>query len=218
METLLELFERYSTYNPEAKYITDKNSYHSYIEDVYDEFFAPARNKKIKLLEIGVAYSGSVRLWKEYFTNGEIYGIDPLQNNAEAREITWELVDNPVDGIKLIVDDAYKQEVVDSLPNFDFIIDDGPHTVKSQIECVKLYLPKLKKNGVLFIEDLIIDFEYDYEGDELENHPVIREILSYVPNDKYEYRIFDCRKNVIGRQDVGPEGRGDNVILAIKPV
>ena len=85
METLLDLFEKYSTYNPDAKYITDKNSYHSYIEDVYDQFFAPSRNKKIKLLEIGVAYSGSVRLWKDYFVNGEIYGIDPLQNNSEAK-------------------------------------------------------------------------------------------------------------------------------------
>jgi hypothetical protein len=218
METLLDLFEKYSTYNPDAKYITDKNSYHSYIEDVYDQFFAPSRNKKIKLLEIGVAYSGSVRLWKDYFVNGEIYGIDPLQNNSEAKEVTWELIDNPVDGIKIIVDDAYKKEVADSLPKFDFIIDDGPHTVESQIECVNLYLPKLKKNGVLFIEDLIIDFEYDYEGDDLANHPVISKIISYIPDDQYEYRIFDSRKNVIGRKNVGPEGRGDNVILAIKPV
>jgi len=218
MSTLLELYEQYSTYNPEAKYITDKNSYHSYIEDVYQQFFEGSKNKKINLLEIGVAYTGSLRLWKDYFTKGKIYGIDPFLVNAEAKTIAWELVENPIDGIEIIVGDAYNKTVVETLPQFDFIIDDGPHTVESQVECVKLYLSKLKKNGVLFIEDLIIDFEYDYEGDELANHPVIQKILSYVPDEEYEYQIFDMRKNVIGRKDVGPEGRGDNVILAIKPV
>ena len=218
MSTLLELYEKYSTYNPDAKYITDKNSYHSYIEDVYQQFFEEYKNKKINLLEIGVAYSGSIRLWKDYFKKGTIYGIDPFLVNAEAKECAWDLVENPVDGIEIIVGDAYSKTVVEDLPQFDFIIDDGPHTVESQVECVKLYLPKLKKNGVLFIEDLIIDFEYDYEGDELVNHPVIEKILSYVPDEEYQYKIFDMRKNVIGRKDVGPEGRGDNVILAITPV
>ena len=37
---------------------------------------------------------------------------------------------------------------------FDIIIDDGPHTLKSQIEFLKLYRNILKPNGILIIEDL----------------------------------------------------------------
>ena len=39
--------------------------------------------------------------------------------------------------------------------NFDFIIDDGPHTLKSQIKAILYYFPKLKKNGYLIIEDIL---------------------------------------------------------------
>ena len=37
---------------------------------------------------------------------------------------------------------------------FDIIIDDGPHSLESMIVCVQKYLPKLKSDGILVIEDL----------------------------------------------------------------
>jgi hypothetical protein len=37
---------------------------------------------------------------------------------------------------------------------FDIIIDDGPHTLESQIYAVKNYLYLLKPGGILFIEDV----------------------------------------------------------------
>ena len=48
---------------------------------------------------------------------------------------------------------------------FDIIFDDGPHTVKSQKECIEYYLPMLNNNGTMFIEDIqsVDDF------DELQN-------------------------------------------------
>ena len=55
--------------------------------------------------------------------------------------------------------DAYTEEVVDSLPSFDIIIDDGPHTIESQIKCLEFYLPKLNDGGVILIED-IQKYEY----------------------------------------------------------
>jgi len=75
MKTLLELFQKYNNYE-DVEYPSDKNSYHSYIEDVYEEYFSQYKNKKINLLEIGVAFSGSIRLWNDYFKNAKIYGID----------------------------------------------------------------------------------------------------------------------------------------------
>lgn len=53
----------------------DKGSSHSYI-DAYANLFKPYRNKKMNVLEIGVFYGLSLNMWKEYFKNSEIYGID----------------------------------------------------------------------------------------------------------------------------------------------
>jgi hypothetical protein len=37
---------------------------------------------------------------------------------------------------------------------FDVIIDDGPHTLQSMVECIRKYLPIVKKDGYLIIEDV----------------------------------------------------------------
>lgn len=217
MKTLLDLFEKYNNYN-DVEYPSDKNSYHSYIEDVYEENFTPYRNKKIKLLEIGIAHSGSIRLWNEYFTNGEIYGIDDFSCGEDYKRKSEDLINGKIPNIKIICNNAYSHEIALNLPKFDIIIDDGPHTLDTQLKFIELYLPKLKSTGIMFIEDIVIDFDYDYEGDELINHPTMKKLINKIPSEIYEYKIFDLRKNVIGKKYIPTEGRGDNVILCIKHV
>lgn len=217
MTTLLELFQQYDSFE-EVEYPSDKNSYHSYIEDVYEEYFSTYRNKKINLLEIGVSYSGSIRLWNDYFKNATIYGVDNFSCGQDHKNKSLDLIDGKYENIKIFAEDAYTKETADLLPSFDLIIDDGPHTLDTQIKAINLYLSKLKKTGVMFIEDIPVDFEYDYEGDELENHPWISSLIEQIPDQKYEYKIFDLRKNVASKGGNPPEGRGDNVILAIKPL
>jgi len=215
MKTLLELFQKYNNYN-EVEYPSDKNSYHSYIEDVYEEYFAEYRNKKINLLEIGVSYSGSIRLWNEYFEDANIYGIDNFSCGQDHRNRSQDLIDGKIRNIKIITKNAYEKSALEDLPQFDIIIDDGPHTLDTQLKCIELYLSKLKPGGIMFIEDIVIDFEYDYEGDNLDKHPTMERLLDIIPAKKYEYKIFDLRKSVVGREGIPKEGRGDNVILAIK--
>jgi hypothetical protein len=217
MKTLLELFQKYNNYE-NVDYPSDKNSYHSYIEDVYEEYFSTYRNEKINLLEIGVAHSGSIRLWNDYFKNAQIYGIDNFSCGEEIKNKSEDLMDGKLKNVKIICDDAYAENISGKLPDFDIIIDDGPHTLNTQLRCIEFYLPLLKPNGMMFIEDIIVDFEYDYEGDELDQHPTINSLIQKIPDEKYEYKIFDLRKNVIGRPGIPEEGRGDNVILAIKVI
>lgn len=217
MKTLLELFEQYNNYN-EVEYPSDKNSYHSYIEDVYEEYFSPYRNRKINLLEIGVAFSGSIRLWNDYFKNAQIYGIDNFSSGQEYKDKSQDLIGGEIPNIKIICDDAYTESTISDLPKFDIIIDDGPHTLDSQVKCIELYLSKLKSKGIMFIEDIVIDFQYEYEGDNLSEHPTMKALIEKIPDEKYQYKIFDLRKNVVGRLGIPSEGRGDNVILAIKSI
>jgi ubiquinone/menaquinone biosynthesis C-methylase UbiE len=127
---------------------TDKNTYHSYIENFYEKEFEPYREKEIKLLEIGIETGGSLKLWKEYFLNSKsIVGID----------ITDEKIDNKyrnIDGVTMYFGDAYDKKFSDKFDQFDIIVDDGPHTLESQLKSIELYLPKLKKNGLFVIEDI----------------------------------------------------------------
>ena len=133
-----------------SKNQSDKGNHHNYIQEVYTHEFTPLKEVETNILEIGVRFGWSIKLWRDWFEKGNVYGIDTLYTK-EAQELLEGL------DVKIIIDDAYSKECVDSIPNnhFDYIIDDGPHTLESQLNFVKLYLPKLKKGGKLIIEDIL---------------------------------------------------------------
>ena len=62
-------------------------------------------------------------------------------------------------GIILGKFDAYNPEMVNQYfiqPNirFDIMIDDGPHSLESMKKYIQLYLPLMKDDGILIIEDI----------------------------------------------------------------
>lgn len=127
---------------------TDKNGMHSYASEMYSHLFARKRFTAEKVLEIGVWTGGSLVVWRDYFSNAKIYGMDNIV--PPVMPLVFE------DRIVQITADAYSDEVINSLEgNFDIIIDDGPHSLESMIICVQKYLPKLKSDGILVIEDLV---------------------------------------------------------------
>lgn len=125
---------------------TDKDFVHNTIY-VYKTLFEPIREKVQNVLEIGINTGNSHRMWRDYFLNATIYGID---------------VENFCDGFKnenrmvAIFDNAYNMKMVNYLSNikFDVIIDDGPHDLESQKFVVSNYLNLLSDNGILIIEDI----------------------------------------------------------------
>lgn len=146
MNTLYEILQKTPQLNDTDSVGTDKNSVHSFVSNFYEQEFAKYKDKPVSLLEIGINAGGSLYLWGKYFTNGTILGIDIKDNIRNA----WKGLSN----VNYLIKDAYTQSVVDSLKNFDIIIDDGPHSLESQIEAIKLYLPKLNEGGIFVIEDI----------------------------------------------------------------
>lgn len=142
----MKLSEFFETFEPK----TDKNTGHCYISQYYCNEFSPKKEDEIKLLEIGIRQGYSHYLWDKYFTNGKIYGID----NGESGFDYTELLNKS--RVITFNDNAYSPYFCNTLLDnyFDYIIDDGPHTVESQIKAVELYLPKLKIGGKLIIEDI----------------------------------------------------------------
>jgi len=47
----------------------------------YSEYLEGSRDKDIVLLEIGVLYGNSLRMWLDYFSKGFVYGIDTFPTN-----------------------------------------------------------------------------------------------------------------------------------------
>ena len=128
---------------------TDKGTYHSYIQNYYTNIFSNIRNEDIKILEIGVLDGKSIKFWNDWFINAEIIGMDI---NTKSKPFI------DANGYTVLWEDAYTKQGVSNFEDnyFDFIIDDGPHTLESQLECVRLYLPKLKKGGKIIIEEILV--------------------------------------------------------------
>jgi hypothetical protein len=129
--------------------ITDKGTVHCYVQEYYNKKFTPLKNKPIKLLELGVEYGYSMKLWLSWFTNADFIGIDPFQPETLSYF-------NTLSNCKGIEADGFADSTVSMFEDntFDFIIEDGPHTLESQIFAATKWPAKLKSGGVLIMEDL----------------------------------------------------------------
>jgi hypothetical protein len=125
---------------------TDKNTCHSYLP-LYEKLLSSKKDSATHILEIGVQRGGSIKLWHDYFENAIVYGadIDDVRNLVQLQH----------GRIKILVGDAYNLDFANQFTDkFDMILDDGPHTLESMKSMIRLYLPKLKADGILIIEDV----------------------------------------------------------------
>jgi predicted O-methyltransferase YrrM len=140
---------------------TDKGDYKSYISNFYETEFSILRKNKIRLLEIGVRSGASLALWANYFENIEIVGLDISEIGTPIGPVK-EYIDYT--SIQFYCKDAYSQEVADTFNGkFQILIDDGPHSLTSQIRFLELYLNKLDDNGILIIEDILFGYRDCYQ-------------------------------------------------------
>ena len=131
---------------------TDKNTIHSYLP-LYERLLKGKKNTAKNVLEIGIYRGGSLKLWNDYFTNATVYGID-----IDDKHIMENTIINN-DKIKLIINNGYNDtfvttEFVNNNIKFDFMLDDGPHTLDSMTQFIKLYSHLMTDDGILIIEDI----------------------------------------------------------------
>jgi len=120
--------------------MTDKGTRHSF-DDFYRMLFKDFKPEI--LFEIGTYKGGGLWFWHKMFPEIQLYGIDIKKyGNFEMPA-----------GTTLIYEDIKKSKL-DSVPNFDFIIDDGSHEFTDQKYVMKHLPAKLNKNGWLIIEDV----------------------------------------------------------------
>lgn len=115
--------------------------------DVYEQYWARMRYGKIKLMEVGIAEGGSLKLWRDYFPNGEIYGMDGKRSTVKGfgkRITTFYANQNSVGAMSKIASAAGP---------FDVVIDDGAHTGRMSLNTFLAFFPAVVPGGLYVIED-----------------------------------------------------------------
>jgi len=107
----------------------------------------------------------SLKVWREYFPNAQIFGAD-INRDAlfnEERISTYHVDQTSPESIGRLWEDV-------RVPKFDLMIDDGLHTFEAGVCMFENSIAKLKKNGVYVIEDVtphaMVKFVEYFKGSE----------------------------------------------------
>ena len=91
-------------------------------------------------------------------------------------------------------DEFFNKSFVDKNMEFDIVIDDGPHTLESMIQFIKLYSQIIKKDGILVIEDIQywdwIEILKNEVPDNLKNYIKVYDLRHERPIDIVPYNII----------------------------
>ena len=146
MSELRRLFDRWNC---------DKGSKHSY-ERCYEQFFEPLKDKKINILEVGIYKGHSLEVFKDYFSDAQIYGIDiftritPNQISTFLnKNVHWAMCDSTDPSCVSEITKTFGKDT-----KFDIIIDDGLHEPEANAKTLKNLWPLLKPDGIYFVEDV----------------------------------------------------------------
>ena len=173
-------------------YDTDKRTndpgqfiYHGYTP-TYEHFLESHREEYTNILELGVWRGGSHKMWKDYFPNAKIFGIDPF-----IEPDTKDVSDERITILKGSQDD---KELIDnnfSDNQFDVIIDDGSHRSWHQQKSFLYLWSKLKNGGFYFIEDLAVCYLREFREFDDWNSSTSGWLESLRTNNPHSYYIND---------------------------
>ena len=142
---------------------TDKWGSHRYTPH-YQRHLGHLRNSKIRLLEIGIGgYSaadrggGSLRMWKSFFRNGQITGLD-LHDKSFVNEPRIRAFKGDQTDVELL------QKINSLAGPFDVIIDDGSHRSEHIVATFRVLFPLLANHGVYVVEDTQTSYWPEWGG------------------------------------------------------
>ena len=126
--------------------------------DIYEDSLKRFKNKKITLVEVGIANGGSLFMWKKFLgKKAKIIGIDLNPKSKKFEKY----------GFKIFIGDqsnpVFWKNLYKKIGKIDVLIDDGGHTNLQQITTLMESLGNIKNNGVIFIEDTHSSF-MNYKG------------------------------------------------------
>ena len=188
MTPLCELAKKHATDKGGDHYLAG-DTCHTYTVAYWD-LLKDKQESILRLLEIGINYGSSLRMWEEFFPNADVYGLDSnyscLVNAGRIHSLGCDQ-NNP----------AQLRQSLEKWENplFDVIIDDGSHELEHQITSAKTLLPFLKTGGVYIIEDVTLDCQPESVMDHVPMPPGYRWEAIACPNGLGKAHCWDeCDK------------------------
>lgn len=166
---------------------TDKNTVHSYL-DLYQPLFEKKKETAKNVLEIGICNGGSIKLWKDYFTNATIHGLDIMNLSEVSSEIKNDSRIKLYTSINAYENNFFINNFLNSPTRFDILLDDGPHSKESMIIFIRNFSRVMADDGILVVEDV-------------QDPDWVSDLALAVPVELQKYiRVYDLRK-IKGRYD-----------------
>jgi hypothetical protein len=125
---------------------------------LYERYLEPLRDQPIRLLEIGVQRGASMRMWEEFFPNGQMYGIDikPECEEYASERVAIRIGDQ--------TDRAFLGSVADEIGPIDVVVDDGGHRMEEHRVSLEVLWPRVRRGGLYFVEDLHTAYREEWGG------------------------------------------------------
>lgn len=203
MKTLLEIFDKNKC---------DKGSIRHRYDRVYEPKLQHLRDKKFKLLEIGVFKGNSLASWLEFFPHAKIFGIDifkkvpakkvPILNNPRISWYNNDSTKEPTQEIKKAAEDG-----------FDVIIDDGLHYFDAQRLTFKGFFPLLNIGGFYFIEDV---WPFNNMNNKEKQHGWLKKHEHNFSNKQYDDLIHTIISQNVTFHDLRKGYKPDTFIIEIR--
>jgi len=124
---------------------SDKSSsLHNYL-NIYESMFESIRLLNNNILEIGILFGDSLKIWSQFFENSNIYSFD-IEDKSYLQ----------IPRCKILQGDQKNRNFLNSLGNinYDIILDDGCHKMEHQQISFGSLFKFLKSGGFYVIEDL----------------------------------------------------------------
>lgn len=155
------------------KHGTDKSSlYHNYCSK-YEKFLPFNREDSLNILEIGAAKGSSLKMWREFYPNSLVYGIDikpQCRKYVEKNSKITILIGNQND-------EEFLKHVCELYGPFDLILDDGSHKTKDQYITFNFMVNCLKENGVYIVEDLCTSYWDEFKQENFSMVDFLKELV-----------------------------------------
>jgi demethylmacrocin O-methyltransferase len=133
---------------------TDKLT-HGYLA-TYEKYLHDRRLEKLTIVEIGLKKRAkgvngceSLRMWRQYFPNARVIGLDIIDVSTLPKVENTEVYQCDGTSAKMLTELFKKHEIFP-----DVLIDDGAHTPLSHQVALGATLPRMRLGGIYFIEDL----------------------------------------------------------------
>ena len=172
-------------------YDTDKSRINykniSYL-DVYNHYFSKVRESVKTFVEIGILNGSSLKMWRDYFPNATIYGID----------INPHCISYEEERIKIFIgsqnDVDFLNKLKHEIGEIDILIDDGSHITNHQITTFNSLYPLIKRGGFYAIEDLLNSYEERWKAWQIDGQ-VLRKIWPGMSYNDPSDEMMNYRKD-----------------------